>query len=164
LDCGGDRGWSGAILVGTPHQANAESTAPASRDFSRAGLDKVGDYIKNEIARGKIPGAIVLIQQHGTPVYFEKFGVRDVATKLPMTDDTIFRLYSMSKPVTSVAAMMLVDDGKLRLDDPISKYIPAFTDIEVGVEKPDENGKRYSSLSRSSARSRSRICCAIPRA
>ena len=116
-------------------------TAPASRDFSRAGLDKVGDYIKNEIASGKIPGAIVLIQQHGTPVYFEKFGVRDVATKLAMTADTIFRLYSMSKPITSVAAMMLVDDGKLRLDDPVSKYIPAFADIEVGVEKPDENGK-----------------------
>src|SRR6266436_3195566 len=120
---------SGAIVVGTPHQANAESTAAASRGFSREGLDKVGDYIKNEIARGKIPGAIVLIQQHGKPVYFEKFGVRDVATKLPMTDDTIFRLYSMSKPITSVAAMMLVDDGKLRLDDPVSKYIPAFTDM-----------------------------------
>ncbi len=56
-----------------------------------------------------------MIQQHGKPVYFEKFGVRDVATQLPMTDDTIFRLYSMSKPITSVAAMMLVDDGKLAL-------------------------------------------------
>ena len=137
---------SGAIVVDTPHQANAESTAPASRSFSRAGLDKVGDHIKNEIAGGKIPGAIVLIQQHGTAVYFEKFGARDVATKLPMTDDTIFRLYSMSKPITSVAAMMLVDDGKLRLDDPVSKYIPAFTDIEVGVEKPDENGKQALAL------------------
>ena len=63
---------SGAIVVGTPHQANAESTAAASRGFSREGLDKVGDYIKNEIASGKIPGAIVLIQQHGKPVYFEK--------------------------------------------------------------------------------------------
>ena len=87
--------------------------APASRSFSREGLERVGDYIQNEIATGKIPGAILLIQQHGKPVYFEKFGVRDVATELPMTDDTIFRLYSMSKPITSVAAMMLVDDGKL---------------------------------------------------
>jgi CubicO group peptidase (beta-lactamase class C family) len=63
-----------------------------------------------------------------------------------MTDDTIFRLYSMSKPITSVATMMLVDDGKLRLDDPVSKYIPAFTDIKVGVEKPDENGKQALAL------------------
>jgi CubicO group peptidase (beta-lactamase class C family) len=58
-----------------------------------------------------------------------------------MTADTIFRLYSMSKPVTSVAAMMLVEDGKLRLDDPLSKYIPAFADVKVGVEKCCENGK-----------------------
>jgi CubicO group peptidase (beta-lactamase class C family) len=58
-----------------------------------------------------------------------------------MTADTIFRLYSMSKPITSVAAMMLVEDGKLRLDDRVSKYIPAFADVKVGVEKPDEKGK-----------------------
>ena len=58
-----------------------------------------------------------------------------------MTDDTIFRLFSMSKAITSVAAMMLVDDGKLSLDDPVAKYIPAFADVKVGVEKRDENGK-----------------------
>jgi CubicO group peptidase (beta-lactamase class C family) len=131
--------WSGAVVVEGPRQVRAE--APASRVFSRQGLDRVGDYIKNEIASNKIPGAIVLIQQHGKPVYFEKFGVRDVASQLSMSDDTIFRLYSMSKPVTSVAAMMLVDDGKLALEDPVSKYIPAFADVKVGVEKPDEAGK-----------------------
>ena len=133
--------WSGAIVVGTPHQVHAESAAPAPRSFSREGLDRVGDYIKNEIASGNIPGAIVLIQQHGTPVYLEKFGVRDVATKLPMTDDTIFRLYSMSKPITSVMVMMLVEEGKLSIDDPVSKYIPAFADMKVGVEKKAEDGK-----------------------
>ena len=101
-----------------------------ARSFSREGLARVGDYIRNEIATGKIPGAILLIQQHGKPVYFENFGVRDVATELPMTHDTIFRLYSMSKPITSVAAMMLVEDGKLTLDDPVSKYIPAFADVK----------------------------------
>jgi CubicO group peptidase (beta-lactamase class C family) len=132
---------AGLVAVGTAYQADAESPAAVSRSFSRAGLDRVGDYIKNEIAGGKIPGAIVLIQQHGKPVYFEKFGVRDIATQLPMTDDTIFRLYSMSKPVTSVAAMMLVDDGRLALADPVAKYIPAFADLKVGVEKPDEAGK-----------------------
>jgi CubicO group peptidase (beta-lactamase class C family) len=67
--------------------------------------------------------------------------VRDVSSQHPMTPDTIFRLYSMSKPITSVAAMMLVEDGKLSLGDPISKYIPAFADVKVGVEKPDETGK-----------------------
>jgi CubicO group peptidase (beta-lactamase class C family) len=132
---------SGAIVVGTPRQVRAESAVPAPRRFSHEGLERVGDYIKNEIATGKIPGAVVLIQQHGQPVYFERFGVRDITTRLPMTDDTIFRLYSMSKPVTSVAAMMLVEDGKLALDDPVSKYIPAFADLKVGVERRGEDGK-----------------------
>jgi CubicO group peptidase (beta-lactamase class C family) len=108
-------------------------TQNAARIFSREKLERVGDYIRNEIAGGKIPGAIMLIQQHGQPVYFESFGVRDTATRLPMTPDTIFRLYSMSKPITSVTAMMLVEDGRLALDDPVSKYIPAFADAKVGV-------------------------------
>ena len=83
----------------------------------------------------------MLTQQHGQPVYFENFGVRDVATQLQMTADTIFRLYSMSKPITSVAAMMLVEEGELSLDDPVAKYIPAFADVKVGVETPDQDGK-----------------------
>ena len=131
----------GAVAPGWRGVAQAESSAPAAHGFSPEGLARVGDYIRNEIATGKIPGAILLIQQHGKPVYFENFGVRDVATRLPMSADTIFRLYSMSKPITSVAAMMLVEDGKLKLDDPVSKYIPAFADVKVGVEKAGEDGK-----------------------
>jgi CubicO group peptidase (beta-lactamase class C family) len=119
----------------------AESPLSNRSGFSRAGLERVGDYMRNEVATGKIPGAIVLIRQHGRPVYFEKFGVLDVESKRPMTEDAIFCLYSMSKPITSVAAMMLVEDGKLALDDPLSKYIPAFADVKVGVEKTDESGK-----------------------
>jgi CubicO group peptidase (beta-lactamase class C family) len=131
----------GAIVVESSHQVRAELAAPARRSFSRTGLDRIAAYVRDEIASSKIPGAIVLIQQHGKPVYYEKFGVRDVATELAMTDDTIFRLYSMSKPITSVAAMMLVDDGRLNITDPVAKYIPAFADLKVGVEKPDEDGK-----------------------
>jgi CubicO group peptidase (beta-lactamase class C family) len=131
----------GVIAVGLPSAGCAESPLSVPASFSRAKLERVGDYIRNEIATGKIPGAVMLIQQHGQPVYFENFGVRDVATKLPMTADTIFRLYSMSKPITSVAAMMLVEDGKLALDDPVSKYIPDFVDVKVGVEMPNDNGK-----------------------
>ena len=75
---------------------------------------------------GKLPGAVVLIQQHGKPVYLKCFGVQDVATKIPMTSDTIFALHSMTKPITSVAAMMLIDAGKLSPADPVSKFIPGF--------------------------------------
>ena len=128
-----------AFAAGRPGAASAEPPSAVPASFSRAKLERAGDYIRNEIATGNIPGAILLIQQHGQPVYFEYFGVRDVESKLPMTADTIFRLYSMSKPVTSVAAMMLVEEGKLSLDDPVSKYIPAFADVKVGVEKPGES-------------------------
>jgi CubicO group peptidase (beta-lactamase class C family) len=127
---------SPVIAVGPFRAGNPQS--PASSSFSPEKLDRVGDYIRNEVATGKIPGAILLIQQHGHPLYFENFGVRDVATKLPMSADTIFRIYSMSKPITSVAAMMLVEEGKLSLSDPVAKYIPAFADMKVGVEKPGE--------------------------
>src|SRR4051812_17839398 len=130
-----------AVIAWPPSAGYAEQPSPDPASFSREGLQRVGDYIRNEIATGKIPGAIMLIQRHGKPVYFESFGVRDVATQLPMTADTIFRLYSMSKPITSVAAMMLVEDGKLKLDDPVSKYIPAFAGMRVGVAKPGDDGK-----------------------
>src|SRR5689334_7157156 len=121
--------------------AHAESLGEGARHFSSEGLARVSDFIRNEVASGKIPGAILLIQQHGKPVYDNIFGVRDVATELSMSADTIFRLYSMSKPITSVAAMMLVEDGKLHLDDPVAKFIPAFASVKVGVEKKDETGK-----------------------
>ncbi len=124
------------FIGGWPHEVRAESEVPPSQaplapTFSRAALDRIGDYIRNEVATGKIPGAILLIQQHGKPVYFECFGVRDPEIGQPMTPDTIFQIYSMSKAVTSVAAMMLVDDGKLALDDPLSKYRNTFMPLRM---------------------------------
>lgn len=128
------------FLGGSPHALSSEK-APDAPTFSRAALDRIGDYVRNEISNGKIPGAVLLIQQHGKLVHLECFGVRDPATGAPMTPDTIFQIYSMSKAVTSVAAMMLVDDGKLSLDDPVSKYIRSFADAKVGVDLSDEAGK-----------------------
>jgi len=140
--------WAAVValaLLGTVGAASVSARAEAplavASGFSQEKLKRVGDYVRNEVTTGKIPGAVVLIQQHGRPVFFESFGVRDVATKAPMTEDTIFRLYSMSKPVTSVAAMMLVDDGKLALDDPLAKYIPAFADVKVAAETRGGDGK-----------------------
>ena len=132
---------SAALLTITAVISAYANDLRAGAHLDRQKLERVGNFIRNEIATGKIPGAVILIQQHGQPVYFESFGVRDVESKHPMTADTIFRIYSMSKPITSVAAMMLVEDGKLRLDDPVSKYIPDFADTKVGVEKTDEGGK-----------------------
>ncbi|MGV7212058.1 serine hydrolase domain-containing protein [Bradyrhizobium sp. UFLA05-112] len=109
----------------------------AGRELDPQKLARISDYLRNEVTAGKIPGAILLIQQHGRPVLYERSGLRNVKTAAPMTDDTIFRLYSMSKPVTSVAAMMLLDDGRLGLDDALARYIPAFADVKIGVARPD---------------------------
>jgi len=131
-----------AIAAIPPALAEGSFDLPAGAHFNLQKLQRVGEYLREQVANGKIPGAIVLIRQHDKPVYHEFFGVRDVATRLPMTDDTIFRLFSMTKPITSVAAMMLVDEGKLRLDDPVAKYIPSFSAAKVGVEKKAANGDK----------------------
>lgn len=129
------------VLLSGAVGATAGPDGRAAHSFSSEGLAKVSDYIRNEVAAGTIPGAILLLQQHGKPVYYQQFGVRDVATEISMSADTIFRLYSMSKPITSVMAMMLVEEGRLSLDDPVAKYIPAFAGMKVGVEKKAEDGK-----------------------
>ena len=110
----------------------AEANAPSAEK-----LQRLSDFFENEVATGKISGAVVLIQQHGRPVYLKTFGMRDVKTNSPMTTDTIFALRSMTKPITSVAAMMLVDAGKLSLDDPVAKYIPSFADAKVALGKTE---------------------------
>ena len=130
-----------SLVVGSAFELRAESRTPAVGTLSPAALRRLGDTIRNEITTGKIPGGILLIQQHGKLVHFECFGVRDPDTGLPMTPASIFQIYSMSKAVTSVAAMMLVDEGKLALDDSVSKYIHSFAEAKVGVDISDEAGK-----------------------
>jgi CubicO group peptidase (beta-lactamase class C family) len=129
------------ILVAlAPGIGRAEQPLPVTPGLSSEDRARVRSYMQQEVTAGKIPGAVLLIQQHGRPVLFESYGVRDTDSQRPMTSDTIFRFYSMSKAITSVAAMMLVDDGKLSLDDPLSKYIPAFANVKVGVERREDNG------------------------
>src|SRR5438876_5661358 len=96
------------VFVGTAFAENLQRTDPEAAGFSRERLGRIGSFLKNEIADNRFPGAIVLIQRHGKLGYFETFGERDPASHAPMTPDSIFRIYSMSKPITSVAVMMLV--------------------------------------------------------
>jgi len=104
-------------------------------------LSPIEDFVNGEIAAGHIPGAIVLVQQHGKPVYLKWFGKRDPDHGTPMTEDAIFPIHSVTKTITSVAVMMLVDRGKIGLDDPVSKYIRSFAGMKVGFERKDESGK-----------------------
>ena len=121
----------GAVQLGPPPHAV----------LSREKLSAIDDFINGEIASGNIPGAIVLIQHRGQPVYFKCFGKRDVEKGTPMAEDAIFPIHSVTKTITSVAAMMLVDRGKIALDDPVSKYIPSFAGMRVGIERKDDSGQ-----------------------
>jgi CubicO group peptidase (beta-lactamase class C family) len=103
-------------------------------------LEAITAFFTNEVATGKLPGAVVLVQQHGRPLYLKSFGMQDVRTGTPMSPDTIFAIHSMTKPITCLAAMMLVDEGKLALNDPLSKYIPSFAKVKVGQETKMKNG------------------------
>lgn len=124
-----------ALLAGTMARSRAADVPAPSPE----GLDRITDYFNNEVTSGRLPGAVILIQQHGKPVYLKTFGVRDTRTGLAMTSDTIFAIHSMTKPITCLGAMMLIDEGKLALTDPVSKYIPLFAGTKVGIEvtKPD---------------------------
>lgn len=110
-----------ALLLSAISGAFAEgpvTAKPEETGFSSAGLARIDAYLKNEIATDKIPGAIMMIQRNGKTAYFNSFGVRDPGTKAPMTPDTIFRIYSMSNPITTVAAMMLVEEASCSLTSP----------------------------------------------
>ncbi|MEA2882732.1 MAG: hypothetical protein QOH32_1988 [Bradyrhizobium sp.] len=130
-------GW---VLV-APLQAREAARAVKAGVFDVEKLARIDDYFNNEVATGKIPGAMVLIRQHGREVYFKSFGLSDPDAGRPMTRDTIFPLHSMTKVITSFAAMMLVDQGRLKPGDPVSKTIPSFARMKVGVEKKGVRGR-----------------------
>ncbi len=110
---------------------------PEAVGLSSARLGKITTRLKDDVAKGTMPGAVLLIARHGKVAYFEAIGQQDPQAKIPMAKDSIFRIYSMTKPITSVAAMMQVEEGKLTLADPLARYVPSFKDSKLLVEKPD---------------------------
>jgi len=107
---------------------------------------RLDDTLKKEIAQGGLPGTVMLIYRNGQVVHFEANGMRDKEAGVPMTKDSIFRMASMTKPITSVAIMMLYEEGKIMIGDPVSKYLPEFKDMKVGVEGKDANGNTVLNL------------------
>jgi CubicO group peptidase (beta-lactamase class C family) len=97
----------------------------------QAALAKIAPALQGVIDAGDLSGFVTLIWRKGEELQFNALGKRDIASGAPMTRDTLFRIASMTKPVTSVAALMLMEEGKLRLDDPISKWMPEFADLRV---------------------------------
>ena len=100
-------------------------------------LERIRDVLKGEIDQGKLPGTVVMVARKGKLAYADAIGLQDKAAGKAMALDSVFRIYSMTKPLVSVAAMMLVEDGKLQLTDPVSKFLPAFKGQRVSVARAD---------------------------
>ena len=113
---------------------------PSAAGFSSGRLERVTTHLQDRyITPGKITGAQVMVSRRGEPAYFRSFGQMDAERAKAVSDDTIFRIYSMTKPITSVALMMLFEEGHFQLSDPVSRFIPAWADHEVWVEGSGED-------------------------
>jgi CubicO group peptidase (beta-lactamase class C family) len=116
-----------------------ESDLPDNTGFVQERLDRIDAVINAEIASGNIPGAVALVARDGQLAYFKSFGFGDIETQTPMQKDSIFRIASMTKAITSVGVMILYERGLFQLNDPVSKYIPEYADMRV-VSEVDANG------------------------
>src|SRR5690606_10488018 len=125
----------------TTGAAELPRTRPEEVGLSSERLGRIEARIRADVEKQVIPGAVLLVARQGKIAYFEAIGLQDPVSKTPMQRDSIFRIYSMTKPITSVAAMMLIEEGRATLADPAAKYMPALAKLSVGVEKPDGNGK-----------------------
>ena len=117
---------------------------PETVGFSSNRLERVNGLVSGLIDDGDLPGAVTLVLRHGQVVHYDARGFMDMESKKPMAKDCLFRMYSMTKPVTATAIMMLYEEDKLMLDDPVAKYIPAFADQEVITHQWPEGKARYS--------------------
>ncbi|MCP4753654.1 MAG: serine hydrolase, partial [Proteobacteria bacterium] len=108
---------------------------PREIGLSSENLNELSAYLKMSVKRGRFPGAVALMARHGKIGYFESFGTRDRTTRLPMKRDAIFRIHSMTEPIVCVAVLMLTEEGRLSLDDPVSRYIPELGGLKVGAKK-----------------------------
>jgi len=131
----------GLVWVAFVSVAAAEglpNAKPEEVGLSSERLGRVTEMLRANIAANEIPGAVLLIARQGKIAYFESFGLLDPQAKTPMRKDAIFRIYSMSKPITTVAAMTLFEDARLALNDPVGKYLPALAKMQVATDnKPD---------------------------
>jgi CubicO group peptidase (beta-lactamase class C family) len=128
--------WSGTTARELP------VVKPEEVGMSSAKLAKVDDVLKGFIAEKKLAGGIVAISRKGKIVHFGTYGKMDLERDKPMKPDSIFRIYSMSKAITTAAALILFDEGKYELDDPVGKYIPEFKELSVWRESQAEPAKR----------------------
>lgn len=117
---------------------------PEDAGFSSERLARLSQFFQGEVDKGSIPGAVLLVSRNGKVVYRQAVGYQDREKKTPMKVDAMFRIYSMTKPVATVAVMMLAEEGKIDVMAPVAQYLPEFKDVKVGVERMDPaGGKPY---------------------
>ena len=127
-----------AAFAQGPAQDPLPRAKPEEAGFSGERLARIGTTLNADIEAGRIPGAVIAIARHGKLVMFEAYGWRDKDARVAMTTDSIFNIASMTKPMTTVGALMLYEQGKLLIDDPLSKYFPKFANMRVAVR---DNGE-----------------------
>ncbi|MFP6582202.1 MAG: serine hydrolase domain-containing protein [Candidatus Hydrogenedentota bacterium] len=132
-----------AITPLTSASSVLPEVSPSKVGLSQERLDRISAIIQKDIDDGHITGAAAMIIRKGQIGYYENFGFSDREKQIPTSNDTIYRIYSMSKPITSVALMMLFEEGKFFLDDPVSKYIPELGGLQVVVDTTDETGPSF---------------------
>jgi CubicO group peptidase (beta-lactamase class C family) len=121
---------SAIVLLTLPLQAGSVPAGKAEdAGMSTERLGRIREAVQRHIDNGNVPGAVTIVARNGRIVHFEAHGLLDVETKKPMPKDAIFRLASTSKPVAAVSVMMMVEEGKIRLTDPISRFIPEFANM-----------------------------------
>jgi CubicO group peptidase (beta-lactamase class C family) len=118
-------------MVRTADGIEQVEAAPEDVGLSSHGMAHLSRHVQGYIDDGRLPGAITLVARHGKIVHFETYGQRDVEAAKPVDPDTIFRIYSMTKPIVSVALMALYEEGRFQIDDPVSAYIPQFKGLQV---------------------------------
>jgi CubicO group peptidase (beta-lactamase class C family) len=128
-----------ATLVWLPAVAFAETT-PESVGLSRERLLRIDTMLEQRIAAGQLTGAVAVVARRGQVAHTIVLGVMDLDTRKPMRDDTLFRIASMTKPIVGVGVMLMVEENKLRLSDPVSRYIPEFRNLAVAVARSDGSG------------------------
>jgi len=133
------------ILAVALTAASLPSDKPEAVGLSSERLQRINQMIQRYIDDGQITGAITMVSRRGKVAHFEAQGQMDLEKKAPMRKDAIFRIASMSKPITAVAILILMEEGKLRLTDPVSRFIPEFKDTKVAIEtapyRPAANGQ-----------------------
>jgi CubicO group peptidase (beta-lactamase class C family) len=121
---------------------SAQTAKPEEVGLSSERLKRIHDLIERRIESRDISGAVTLVSRKGRVAHLEAQGLMDIETNKPMAKDTIFRIASMTKPVVGVAILMLIEEGKVRLSDPVSRFIPEFKQLKVAVAQPAPAGAR----------------------